>query len=119
MIRWLNVVLRTAHLLAVVVLASYVLTDTGQGGEARRVAALVVASGLAMFVIDFLRNPDHLREVAGIGIVFKLAICIWMVLHPAILVPLFWSLLCISSLISHAPKNFRHHIWWPKRADVE
>lgn len=114
--RWLNVALRTLHLLAVVALAVEVLGNEPQAEVSRLIALLVVLSGLAMFVLDFLRNSGHLREVAGVAVLFKLALCGWMVLQPSLVVPIFWALVFVSSLISHAPKNFRHHIWWPEKS---
>ena len=112
--RWINVLLRTVHLLAVVALAARVLTGQADAPGTHSIAVVVVISGVTMFVLDFLRNPSHLREVAGVGVVLKIAMCIWMVLQPALLVPIFWALLLVSSLISHAPKNFRHHVWLPR-----
>ena len=64
--------------------------------------------GLAMFLIDTWANPAQLRETAGFGIIVKLLLVGLMVLFPAQAEPVFWLILVLSTLISHAPGPFRH-----------
>lgn len=102
--RWLNVALRTLHLAGIVVLGGGLLGsgDVGLG------AAITFLSGLGMFAIDTWANPGHLREVAGFGVIVKLGLVGLMALQPGMAVPLFWFVLVLSTLLSHAPGAFRH-----------
>lgn len=102
--RWLNVSLRSLHLAGVVLLGAALLGagDTDPGGW------LMLSSGLAMFASDLLTQPGHLREVAGVGILLKLLLVALLLALPALAVPLFWTLLLASTLLSHAPGGFRH-----------
>ena len=61
-----------------------------------------------MFAGDAWANPAHLREVAGCGVLVKLGLVALMALYPPAALPLFWTILVISTLLSHAPGNLRH-----------
>ena len=102
--RWLNLGLRTVHLAGIVLLGAALL-GAGKAGTA---AWLTLISGLAMFAGDAWANPAHLREVAGFGVLAKLALVALMVAHPASALPVFWAILVISTLLSHAPGAIRH-----------
>lgn len=103
--RWFNVGLRTAHLLAVVLFGAALLG----AGDVATSALLTLGSGLAMFVIDLWANPAHLREVAGFGVIVKLSLLALAVVHPELGLAVFWVILVLSTLLSHAPGGFRHH----------
>lgn len=103
--RWLNVGLRTVHVIGLIMLGGTLLsghTETGPG------AALTVASGLTMFLIDTWANPAQLREVAGFGVLVKLLLVALMAWQSAYALPIFWLLVVLSTLLSHAPAAFRH-----------
>lgn len=102
--RWLNVALRTVHLGGLVLLGAALL-GAGPVGPAAGVTAL---SGLAMFAIDTWANPAHLREVAGFGVLVKLLLVGLMATQPAWALSIFWLVLVLSTLLSHAPGAFRH-----------
>jgi hypothetical protein len=102
--RWLNLSLRTVHLAGIVLLGAALLG----AGEAGTAAWLTLISGLAMFAGDAWANPAHLREVAGFGVLAKLALVSLMVAHPASALPVFWAILVLSTLLSHAPGALRH-----------
>ena len=97
--RWPNLTLRALHLLGLVLLGAALLGAGSVG---------TFASGLAMFAIDTWANPAHLREVAGFGLLFKLAPVGLMALQPAWALPIFWLVLALSTLLSPAPGSFRH-----------
>ena len=103
--RWFNLALRTVHLGSLVLLGAALLDN----GDSRFGASLVLASGLTMFVIDTWANPAHLREIAGFGIILKLLLIGLMAGQPGWALPIFWLLLIFSTVLSHAPGNFRHH----------
>ena len=102
--RWLNLSLRTVHLAGIVLLGAALLG----AGEAGTAAWLTLISGLAMFAGDAWANPAHLREVAGFGVLAKLGLVALMVAHPASALPVFWAILVLSTLLSHAPGALRH-----------
>ncbi len=102
--RWLNLGLRTVHLSGIVLLGAALL---GAGGLAFG-AWLTLLSGLGMFAGDAWANPAHLREIAGCGVLLKLALVALMVVAPATALPVFWAILVLSTLLSHAPGALRH-----------
>ncbi|WP_434516183.1 hypothetical protein AB6Q56_06010 [Dechloromonas sp. ARDL1] len=102
--RWLNVALRTVHLLGIVLFGAALLG----AASIPLGAALTLTSGLGMFAVDTWANPAHLREVAGFGMLVKLALIALATLQPALALPVFWTLIVLSTLLSHAPGNFRH-----------
>ena len=102
--RWLNLALRTAHLIGLVLLGAALLG----AGQVSLGASLTFVSGGAMFAIDTWANPAHLRETAGFGVLIKLTLVGLMAVQPAWALSLFWLVLALSTLLSHAPGNFRH-----------
>lgn len=102
--RWLNLSLRTVHLAGIVLLGAALL---GAGGIACG-AWLTLLSGLGMFAGDAWANPAHLREIAGCGVLLKLALVALMVVAPATALPVFWVILVLSTLLAHAPGALRH-----------
>ncbi len=107
--RWLNLSLRTVHLSGIVLLGAALLGAALLGaGEVATAAWLTLISGLAMFAGDAWANPAHLREVAGFGVLAKLALVAVMVVHPPSALSVFWAVLVLSSVLSHAPGALRH-----------
>lgn len=102
--RWFNLSLRTAHLGGIVLLGAALLG----AGDLAIGAWLTLLSGLGMFAGDAWANPAHVREVAGFGVLVKLCLVAVMALYPPAALPLFWTILVISTLLSHAPGNLRH-----------
>ena len=102
--RWLNLSLRTGHLAGVVLLGAALL---GTGGITTG-AWLTLLSGVGMFAGDAWANPAHAREVAGFGVLVKLALVAVMAIYPSVALPVFWSILVLSTLLSHAPGSLRH-----------
>jgi hypothetical protein len=102
--RWLNLSLRTVHLGGIVLLGAALLG----AGDLALGAWLTLLSGLGMFAGDAWANPAHVREVAGCGVLVKLGLVVLMALYPPAALPLFWTILVISTLLSHAPGNLRH-----------
>jgi len=102
--RWLNLSLRTVHLAGIVLLGAALL---GTGGITTG-AWLTVLSGIGMFAGDAWANPGHLRELAGFGVLVKLGLVAVMALYPPVALAVFWGILVISTLLSHAPGSLRH-----------
>jgi hypothetical protein len=102
--RWLNLSLRAVHLSGIVLLGAALLGAGETGGA----AWLTLVSGLTMFAGDAWVNPAHLREVAGLGVLAKLALVAVVVAHPPAALPVFWTVLVFSTMLSHAPGALRH-----------
>ncbi|MGB4066164.1 MAG: hypothetical protein WBK19_20240 [Azonexus sp.] len=102
--RWLNVTLRTAHLAGIVLFGAALLGT----GSVFPGALLTFVSGAGMFAIDSWANPRQLGEVAGFGIILKLGLIGLAVLQPAWALALFWLVLVLSTILSHASGDFRH-----------
>ena len=100
----LNLSLRTAHLAGIVLLGAALLG----AGEITTGAWLTLLSGIGMFAGDAWANPAHVREVAGFGVLVKLVLVAVMALYPPVALPVFWGILAISTLLSHAPGALRH-----------
>ncbi len=103
--------LRTLHIVAVIGLGAHLLGAPAPPlWPATGFAGIVLASGAAMFALDLRNDPSHLRRVAGIAVVLKLVLTAAIALTPDFALTLFWILVTLSAVISHAPKRFRHHI---------
>lgn len=107
--RWLTVALRSVHLAAVVLLGAALL---GGYVDQQLAGMLVFYSGLALYALDLWSNPAYFGELAGVLIPCKLVLVLVMVFYPESADLLFWLLVIASSIVSHAPGNFRHvRIW--------
>jgi hypothetical protein len=102
--RQINLSLRTAHLAGIVLLGAALLG----AGEITTGAWLTLLSGIGMFAGDAWANPGHVRELAGFGVLVKLGLVAVMALFPPVALPVFWGILVISTLLSHAPGSLRH-----------
>ena len=102
--RWLSIGLRSLHLVGVVMLGVALLAD----GEQATAGSLVLATGLVIHGMDLWCNPKHFGDLASVFIMLKLLLVGSMLAFPAAAVPLFWGLVVGSSLVSHAPAQFRH-----------
>lgn len=108
--RWAAIALRCVHLGGLVLLGATLL---GAPLQPRAGALLTLASGLALFVAELADTRIRLGELAGLVVLLKLAAVVWMALHPEAAPLLFWLVLAVSGLMSHAPRPLRH--WRPGR----
>ena len=102
--------LRTLHLMAVVGLGAAVL---GAPVAAGPVALGMLVSGGLLLALDLRARRLALSELAGVVVLVKLAGSAWIAWTPGHAPWLFWTLVVLSSLSSHAPKALRH--WRPGR----
>jgi energy-converting hydrogenase Eha subunit G len=100
-----SVLLRTLHLVAVVALGAALLGAPLARGST---GAAAVVSGLLLMALDLRAGRLSLREAAGVVVLVKLAACVWIALDARHGLALFWLLVVLSSLSSHAPKALRH-----------
>lgn len=110
--RWLSVVLRGLHLVAVVWLGAALLGAPVTGDHA---VLGLWTTGLAMFGLDVWSKPSHVREASGIALLAKLALVTWMALDAASRPVLFWLVVVGSGVFAHAPASFRHAMLIPRR----
>lgn len=102
--RWLSIGLRSLHLVGVVLLGAAMLG----AGDREAAGTLVLVSGLLSYALDLWSQPGHFGELAGVFILVKLLLVAGLLLFPGAALPLFWTLVVVSSLVSHAPGHFRH-----------
>jgi hypothetical protein len=110
--RWLNVVLRGLHLVAVILLGAALLGASVSCGQA---AFGVAATGAVMFALDIWSEPSHLREVSGFAVLIKLVLVAWMAADEPSRFVLFWVVVAGSAVFAHAPARFRHAILFVPR----
>lgn len=105
--RWLNVVLRGLHLVAVIVLGAALL-----GAPLASDGAVIGlwTTGLAMLASDTWSKPSHLREVSGFAVLIKVVLVGWMAADEASRPLLFWFVVAGSAVFAHAPAKFRHAV---------
>lgn len=103
--RALTILLRSAHLVGVVMVGAALFGGTADRASA---AAIMLVTGLAMFALDVWSDPTHLGELAGVFIPLKLLLVAWIALDPERAALIFWFLIVASSIVSHAPGKFRH-----------
>lgn len=112
--RWLSLAVRTLHLVAVVALGAALLGAPAAPLAVAPSALAVTVSGAALLIEDRWAGRIALTEWAGAVVLAKLLAAGWVAWRPADGLAVFWVLLVLSSLSSHAPKRWRHRSWWPR-----
>ena len=114
--RWTSVLLRAAHLVAVIGLAAEIVSTAAAGAAPLHLwPAAVLLTGLALFTVDFWARPGRLLELLATSIAAKLVLVALMIVLPTWKVPLFWIIVVWSVIFSHAPATFRHARIWRRR----
>ena len=107
--RWIHIGLRTLHVIGVFLLGYAMLRGTSTGAA----VALTLVTGLGIFALDVWSKPSHLVELAGLGVIGKFVLVGSISLFPSWSMALFWLVLVVSMVLSHAPGAVRH--WSPLR----
>ena len=105
--RWLGIGMRAVHLAAVVLLGAAVLGAAPRLPFAVTGVALL-ASGLVLLALETWKAPGVLMELAGAGMLAKLAFIVWMVVDVPHAELAFWLVTLWSVVFAHAPASFRH-----------
>lgn len=105
--RWLSVVLRGVHLVAVIQFSAIVLHAVPDA-QLPHAGITVLVSGILVWLLDLWYRPSHLLEGAGLSMLLKLAMLAGMIAAPSLRVPLFWIIVGWSAVFSHAPSSFRN-----------
>ena len=107
--RWLAIGLRCAHLAGVVLLGASLL---GAPLEIRLGAGVTLVTGIGLLVVECSDRRIRLAELAGTVALLKLAVVGWMMLDHGAAPLLFWLVVLVSGLVSHALREWRH--CWPR-----
>ena len=108
--RWLGIMLRTAHLCAVTLLGAALL---GAPASTAGAATFTALSGAGLLMIERFDGRILLGDLSGWVSLAKLAVVAWMAIDPARAPVVFWVVLAVSAISSHAPRGLRH--WRPGR----
>lgn len=106
--RGVLVVLRTLHLVGVVLVGAALFGEVTSDIGLRHGATLLLLSGAGMFLMDIWACPAVLREAAGVGVIVKLLLLATVAIHPGWANYIFWTVLVLSTLLSHASRAVRH-----------
>ena len=107
--RWLSVILRSLHLVAVTLLGA-AIHGAPFNIATSMLALATLTSGGIMFVMDLTGRRDHWREAAGLGVIIKLGLIALLAVAPQFDKIIFWSVLVWSAMFSHAPASLRHRV---------
>lgn len=105
-IRWVNILLRTAHLVGVAGVGGAFLYQVPPSAW-KPYLALIIVSGTAMLLLDIWSNARCLLQVRGIATLVKillLSISAVAGMQAHILI----AVIVISGVISHAPAKVRY-----------
>jgi hypothetical protein len=103
--RWLNISLRSLHLAGVVLAGAGIF---GNGAHSVAGLVLMLLTGFGLYGLELWHHLGFWREIAGLLTPVKLLLLLAMLLVPDIAMMLFWVVLIASSVVSHAPWEFRH-----------
>lgn len=106
--RWINISLRTLHLIGTAGIGGVYLLGFAPDGW-RYFLWLTLASGIAMVGIEVWGNGVWLVQVRGVAILAKLALLGAMPLFPGSAAGLFTLVIIISAVGAHAPGRLRHY----------
>jgi hypothetical protein len=108
--RWLAIALRTGHTAGVVLLGAALY---GAAVPQALGGSVTLVTGIALMTMERADGRIRFRELAGAFAVAKLAAVVWMALDGAATRVLFWIVLGLSGVVSHAPRPVRR--WQPRR----
>ncbi len=112
--RWVNIALRTLHLLGVAGLGAGFLY-AGVDQSWRLYLQLTMLSGTGLILISIWNDGVWLVQLRGQAILLKMLLLGIIPLWPELRQPLFIGIILISGLISHAPANVRYYSLYHRR----
>lgn len=105
--KWIQGALRGAHIAAVVGLAGWFAGVPGFAWG----PPLVLVSGLLLLALELWAHPGYIWQLTGLHILAKFALLGLALAFEAWRWPVFWAVILLSSLISHAPGWARRQAW--------
>jgi hypothetical protein len=112
--RWLNISLRTLHLIGVAGLGGAYLYAAPRELWAPYLW-LSLGSGFGLVILSVFSNGIWLLQLRGLLILFKLFLLGVMLWLPGFSLSLGISVIVISSVIAHAPGDVRYYSIWHGR----
>ena len=112
--RWVNIALRTLHLIGVAGLGGAYLYAAPQL-QWQPYLLLTLLSGIGLVAISIYATALWLLQLRGLVILFKLVLLGLMLWWPGFSLPLGIAVIVLSSVIAHAPGNFRYYSPWHRR----
>jgi hypothetical protein len=106
--RWINIFLRTLHLIGTAGIGGAYLLGSAPPGWLYFLW-LTLASGIAMMAIEVWGNGVWLVQVRGVAILAKLALLVAMPLFPDSAAAIFTLVIVVSAAGAHAPGRLRHY----------
>lgn len=104
--RWLNITLRTLHLVGVAG-ASAAFLQGAPHASVLPFLYLMLCSGGLLSLLYLWTHGGWLLQLSGIAILIKVALLLAAIALPAWQAPLFILIIIISGLIAHAPARVR------------
>jgi hypothetical protein len=116
--RWLNISLRTLHLIGVAGIGSGILYPAPEGASDLYLY-LTLASGLFLSLVSVWSNAIWLLQLRGQAIILKLLLLALIPVWPGAGVWLLIMVIVISGYIAHAPGDVRYYsIYHRRRIDA-
>lgn len=109
--RWVNILLRTVHLIGVAGLAGAYLYAAAPELW-RPYLWLTLLSGLGLIGVSLYSSGVWLVQLRGLVILFKLLLLFLMLLWPVFRLELGLAVIILSSVIAHAPGALRYYSPW-------
>ena len=106
--RWLNIALRSLHLVGITGLGAGFLYS-GQSEAWRIYLDITLASGVLLTLLAIWSNAIWLLQLRGQAILLKLLLLVFASYWSAAETPLFILVILISGIIAHAPGNVRYY----------
>lgn len=106
--RWVNIGLRTLHLIGIAGLGAGFLY-VGEDGAWQPYLHLTLLSGVGLMLISLWSNGIWLVQLRGQAILLKLLLLGLIPVWPRATTALFIGVIVISGLIAHAPANLRYY----------
>ena len=109
--RWVNIMLRTLHLMGVAGIGGAFLYAIPEY-EWRPFFSLTLSSGFLLMLLAIWTNGIWLIQLRGVATIVKLVLLTLALtggLEPAIL----FTIIAISGIISHAPGKVRYYLVFP------
>jgi len=112
--RWINIALRTLHLIGVSGLGAGFLYAAADE-QWRLYWEITLISGIAMSLLFIYSNGIFLLQLRGQAILLKLVLLGLIPVLPPMRLPLLLAVVVISGVIAHAPASIRYYSLWHGR----
>jgi hypothetical protein len=107
--RWLNIGLRSLHLLGVAGMGAEFLIPGAADDAWHIYGIMTVATGVGMMLLDLRSDPHWFDQTYGQAVILKLVLLGLMPVVPSAAPLLFATVILLSALFSHAPARVRHY----------